>query len=87
LDGNRIRQDSGDRWKEDKQYTVKYVGGYSAVPAGLKMAILHLIARAFDNRGGKERQGAEGWGVTWDNFADGEMRQLLQPYRAGKILA
>jgi len=87
LDGNSIRRVGNRRWKEYYQYTVRYNAGYSTVPAGLKMVILQLIAKAFLNVGGRESEQSENWSVSWDNLIDGQIRQMIQPYMSGRVLS
>jgi len=76
------------RWPEGApgRWRVVYVGGFSAVPAGLVMCMYDLVARKYANRGGKLTQGAAGFGVTWQSLADSDVMQNLDKYRRAGIV-
>ncbi len=86
LSEDRIHRIDGHEWDDDYPgcWRVVYEGGELA-PGGLKMAVLQLISRLFDNRGGKVTQGAAGYGITWDKLMDGDIWTLLAPYERGAV--
>ena len=81
-DRNRIERFDRAQWDRDTLFRVVYNGGYASgkVPGGLKHAMLQLIRRSFDNRGGKLTQSAAGFGVTWMGFSESDAMLLLRPY-------
>lgn len=50
------------------------------VPAGIKLAILQLVYRAYMSRGAGS-ESAAGWSVNWTEFARADVQALLMPYR------
>ena len=86
---NEIRLNSQDRWESGSfRYRATWNGGYLAanVPYGIKSAMMQLVARAYDNRGGKESEGAAGWNVGWKGLMTSDIRALLAPFRKGAML-
>ncbi len=81
-DRNRIERFDRAQWDRDTLFRVVYNGGYGTglVPGGLKHAMLQLIRRAFDNRGGKLTQSAAGFGVTWMGLSESDAMLLLRPF-------
>ena len=79
-DGNRIVRFDRAQWDFGTLFRVTYNGGHATVPAGFKHAMLQLVRRSFDNRGGKLTQSAAGFGVTWMGFSESDAMQLLRPY-------
>lgn len=74
-----------------RRYEVTYVGGYndgdtvkpvdsSTAPVGLRLAVLGLVRRAYEVRGGQVGQSGQGFSVQWDTLADGEIMSWLRPY-------
>lgn len=84
LSGDRIYRIDGIEWSDDYPgcWRVVYTGG-EVMPAGLKMAALHLIGRVFDNRGGKVTQAAAGYGITWQSLMESDIWAMLGPYERG----
>jgi uncharacterized phiE125 gp8 family phage protein len=77
-------------WAEGVQnVTVTYTAGYTTttLPAGLKVALLQLVAWVFEGRGnvGAAQDSADGRSVTYDPL-DGPVPSrigaMLQPYKA-----
>ena len=78
------------RWdKGIRRWLIAYYGGYAGgggdlydealeipVPADIKTALLQLIDRGFENRGGKASEGAAGWSVTWSDFWTSDLAVL-----------
>ena len=73
------------------RYRVTYTAGYNdgdtnkpegsvAAPVGIKLPLLHLVERAYKARGGVQIQTSSGAFTNWEALANGEIRQLLQPY-------
>ena len=86
LKDDGIYRDAMDRWESDphNRWRVTYYGGNSLITA-IKMAMLMLIARAWANREGLERQGAAGYGSSFAALADTDIVAILQPFRRGKV--
>lgn len=82
IDRNRIERFDRAQWDRDTLFRVVYNGGYDSgkVPGGLKHAMLHLVRRAYDNRGGKLTQSAAGFGLTWMGLSESDAMLLLRPY-------
>jgi len=91
-DGIIVRADDC-RWdKGINNYQVVYVGGYSAaeegyeelpgepIPPAIIMAVLQLVARSFENRGGKVSEGAAGWSAQWQNLWQTEIADSLNAF-------
>ena len=84
-------QAGGDRWQ------VKYIAGYNngndvapegsiAAPAGLKLAILQLIHRVYEARGGVATMSSQGVSRSWNpanSINEGDIADLLEPYKFG----
>lgn len=74
------------RWPSG-DYQIVYTAGYAAasVPAGIKSAILLMVARMWANRGGLQGEGAgTGGNQSWAALLapGGDLDTLLAPYRA-----
>lgn len=81
---NQIVQDADTRWELGRgRWRVYYVGGYGGdlgIPAGLSLAILTLVRRVYDNRGGRTTENASNWSVSWSELLVGDFARLLTPY-------
>jgi hypothetical protein len=71
------------RWPSG-QYQIAYTGGYSSLPKGLEVAVLAMLSRVWDNRGGMASAGAgaagsQSWGLAIAPGSDIDI--LLAPYR------
>jgi hypothetical protein len=51
------------------------------VPDGLKLAMLHMVFRAYMARGGASSESASGWSGSWGEFDRGDIMAALAPYR------
>lgn len=75
---------SGGAWGAGQnRWKVTYTGGYTSatVPNMLTNAVYSLVARAFDNRGGRTSESVAGWSVNWQSLIQGEIGMMLAPYR------
>lgn len=75
-----------ERWEPGRgRFKVSYDGGYDTglVPNGLKMIILQIIYREYNNRGGKSQQGAAGFGVSWQPQERSDWLKQLKNFRLG----
>ncbi|MCX7805039.1 MAG: phage gp6-like head-tail connector protein [Planctomycetota bacterium] len=63
------------------RWRVAYTAGYASPPAGLRSAILALVYRAYNARGGETGSSAQGANVSWGRLADSDIREMLRPYR------
>ena len=82
-------QAGGDRWQ------VEYIAGYNngnvevpegsiAAPAGLKLAILEVIHRYYEARGGATTISSQGISRSWiGSVSAGDIQTLLEPYIRG----
>ncbi len=74
------------RWGEGHdRYQVTYDAGHAEenVPAALKLAVLDMLKRFYDVRGGVKQQSAAGFGRSWETFDKSDFMRLLHPYRDG----
>ena len=94
--GRRIRLTDGTLWgRGTARYSVNYIAGYSTVtgttttggawaavaaPTAFQTAVLHLVRRAFDAKGGAVSESAAGWAVTWQEFARSDIMAILHPW-------
>ena len=93
LEGQRILYGAGIErpysWPDGLgRWRVSYTAGYAvgAVPAGLIEAVLQLVFRSFQARGGVSSQGSQGITEsfnTWSNLATSDLWAKIQPYRKG----
>ena len=82
VDGDLIIRQDEARWESGpNRYTLSYTGGYESVPAALKLLILGLVRRSYENRGGKSSQSAGGQSVSWDELMAGDMGRVLAQFR------
>lgn len=63
------------------RFRVAYNGGYSSVPATLKTAMLQLLHRAYNERGGLASFASSGVQSNWQAITDSSIGQLLRPFR------
>lgn len=86
VQARRLMYDYG-RWPGGLDYwKVTYTAGYGStysIPADLKLLVLQLAARWFDNRKGTEREGSSGHSISWAALADSDMMITLQNYTMG----
>ena len=82
---DQVLRDDRSRWGDGRaRYRVVYTGGYSAVPDGIVVALLQLVSRAYDNRGGKAGEAAAGWSGNWQELLGGDIAVMLSPYKHGR---
>lgn len=88
VSGDYIVRDDGDRWDDSpaRRWRVTYTGGDSSVPEGLKVVVMKLVSRWFQNRDGKDSQGAAGFSVDWTAFSDSDIMRALEPYRSARSM-
>jgi len=82
-DGRSIYIIQGGYWEEgDRRYDVYYVGGWAVadVPAAVKLAIMQLAARMYDNYSGKNTQSAAGFGTDWESLMDSDIMRYIEPH-------
>jgi len=85
---SQVVHDGESRWSDGRgRWLVSYTAGYGGtgddsvdIPNGLKVALMHLVRRAYDARGGAGSESASGWSVTWEALMTGDIGLLLQPY-------
>ena len=80
------RTDETERWTSGyHRYKVTYNGGYASVPPGLKIVMLQLLDRFYNNRGGLVQQSVAGYTTEWQAFLDdrGDLQALLSPFKKG----
>lgn len=70
------------RWPEGVQrFRVVYTAGYTALPAGVQVAILQLVARAYRLRAGQASESVDGASASFAKLIDSDIAALLKPYR------
>lgn len=71
------------------RYRITYNGGYGAtvaLPQGLRLAILQIISRAWNNRGNSTTQSSQGESVSWDDLIQSDLWHYLRPFMQGDLL-
>jgi len=90
-----VLREDGDRWNGGRgRWEVVYVGGYGgtgdssqAVPTGLKLGILGLVARAFNVRSGERfSMAAAGGSMNWGDLLDADMVKILDSFKMGSFV-
>lgn len=66
----------------NQQYEFSYVGGYSSIPAGLKIGILQLTARMYENRSSKDSEKSDGYSVSYSALMNSDIINILSPYKS-----
>jgi len=81
-----IRRDGGTAWPAGSgrlgkgRYKVTYVAGFGGtydVPPVLKLAVLQLVARAYDNRGELASEASAGHSMNWRELAGTDVWNVL----------
>ena len=75
--------EEGELWERgSNRWTVTYTCGFTeaTLPAGLKLEILNMIHRAYNNRGGIASEGAEGANINYQNFMDADFMKRAASY-------
>lgn len=83
----RIEMKNGGRWDYGVgRYRVTYSGGYVAatIPNQIKLAILTLFARWYQNRATQNSASAAGASMSWATLAGSDVQEMLKPYRLGE---
>lgn len=87
IDNHHLNYDYG-RWPEGQRYwSVDYTAGYGdtySVPADLKMAILQLCGRWFENRRGAESEDAAGHSISFLDLLDTDIEYILESHSYGE---
>lgn len=78
------------RWEGGPDYyEITYTAGYGdtyEVPEDLRLAILQLTARWFDNRKGAASEGASGHNITWERLSGVDLMRTLNRYKCGELI-
>lgn len=83
---NEYGTPSGSVWDDgERRYRVVYTAGFGEIPYGLRMAILMLVSRAYENRGGAAADGQAGLSVQWAPLNSSDIEQLLRPYKRARV--
>jgi len=85
----RIYVAQGGYWDEgEDRYDVVYIGGWSSttIPDAVKLALLQLPIRAYNNMDGKRSDSAEGQSVTWERLENSDIMEWIQPYTFRKAI-
>ena len=78
---NAVYASNAARWPDGlKRFRVVYTAGHATLPAVLKGAILMMVYRAYQRRGGETSSGAAGMNFAWAALMDSEIAQMIQPY-------
>jgi len=68
-------------WPEgSKRFRATYTGGFAAMPAMVKQAVLMMVKRAYDARGGEGSIGAAGVSVSWPAFMQSDIAAMVREY-------
>ena len=79
----RIWKRDESNWRSgDQRWIVTYSAGYDLddFPARLKLAMLMLCRRWYQNRGGASSESAMGEAVNWADLVDTDIEQLLESH-------
>jgi hypothetical protein len=82
----RLTYDCGYQLPADAPTTTTGAPGetrHIPLPGAMKAAILSLVRRLYDNRGGAESEAAASWSVDWRALDVSDMAEMLAPYRKG----
>ena len=87
LDGSCVRKsNNGDFAFGVNRWTVTYVGGYgdtdpaTIYPPAAKLAVLQMVYKGYNNRGGKNSESGQGVSANWGNLIDDEIRALISSF-------
>lgn len=81
--------DQTQRWEGGSdRYEVVYTGGYGgtvtgdpALPSGIKLIVLQLVARVYTTRDGRASEGStSGASISWMNWLDQDALKLMRAY-------
>ena len=68
-----------------RRYEVDYKGGYTALPKGLVLVILQLVARAYKNRDLRTSEGQPtGDSISWNRIVETDIQRLMRVYYHGR---
>lgn len=83
-DDDCIYRTDRSRWSSGRRrYTVVYTGGFATadIPGCASTAVLQLVYRMYDNRGGKGMEIAAGWHGDWQGLMTSDLWELLKPIK------
>ena len=81
-----------DRWPRGRdRYRVTYTGGLTSTVitdsyAGLRLAVLELIYRTYENRGGKSGGSSKSQSTNWQQFLDTDIERKIRAFSMKGIL-
>ncbi len=88
-DASGIYVEEDADWPEGRRrWRVAFTAGYESetLPDGLRVAVLTLAARAYDNSAGKASTGIEGYSSSWQELADAsDVRAYLDRHSMRRI--
>jgi hypothetical protein len=75
-------------WPEGlARWRVVYYGGWADVPEGIKLGLLQLIGRAYQQRSGEASGSAAGVATNWQALAGSDILALLRPYQRIPVIS
>lgn len=90
VDSDNIRNNESHIWRVDgakwssgaSRWTVVYKAGYlkADFPPALKLAMLMLVARWYENRTSNKSSSLMGHSVSWDDLMDSDLQRIIDPY-------
>jgi hypothetical protein len=90
IDGaNGIRRDDCERWSAGRRrWKVDFRAGYTAatIPNAIKLALLGLISRAYNNPDGRASESGAGHSVNWADLMDSDTAKVLSSQRVGGLI-
>ncbi len=75
------------RWPQGiGRYSVVYTAGLATMPATVQMAVLQLVARAYEQRAGEQSESIAHATIQWGNWLQSDILQALGPYSFRRIV-
>ena len=72
-----------------ERFRMTYTAGYTedTLPNGLKLAILQLMHRSYNKRGGVSSDSVAGYGESWDEFFSSDDVKMLRAFSFRQVFA
>ncbi len=69
------------------RYGVTYTAGFAAFPSAIQFAVLHLVSRAYQARGGQISASAEGAAIAWEKLLGSDIMALVKDYSRRRVIS
>lgn len=75
-----------DRWPEGaRRFRATYTAGYVALPAAIKGAVLLMVYRMYQARGGEGANAAAGASLSWAALAGSDIMEMIKPFNHRRV--